>query len=233
MLLAVACYATGQGQIISSLTCSSTSVQNQQWWGFVTYPWLHDIARENVFFAIEMLMLFWFGRSVEQSLGRKSFLALYAALIIVPALVLEGLFLLTGQPFQLFGASTIHFSLFVGFSILEPEALIFFSFPAKWMAIVLVAISALAAISTRDWTGLIQLAVCIGVIWLAIKIHLQGWSWPTFSLPKLNQASTPNDMSVDEILDKISKKGLHSLTSRERSILENARKDLLRKDPRK
>src|SRR6185369_8311470 len=53
----------------------------------VTYAFVH--APSNIlWFAIEMYMLFVFGREVERFLGRKAFIGLYCLLLIGPSVLL-------------------------------------------------------------------------------------------------------------------------------------------------
>src|ERR1700719_2228196 len=53
----------------------------------LTYAFVHAPSG-ILWFAIEMYMLFVFGREVERFLGRKAFIALYAVLLIGPSLLL-------------------------------------------------------------------------------------------------------------------------------------------------
>jgi membrane associated rhomboid family serine protease len=195
----------------------------------------------SLWFVVEMWMLYTFGREVEKFVGRRAFLWLYAALVLVGPLALT-LLGIAGVPSMLAGSGTIHFALFVAFVVIYPNAEIFFSFQAKWVAVVLVAIYSLQDIAYRNWTQL-------GVLWLSCAcavaiLNVAGVSnasfgaWlpeheekpaPRRSRAKRREESEEADLheSIDPLLEKISKHGIGSLTKGERQRLEQAREALL------
>ncbi len=63
------------------------------------------------------------------------------------------------MPTMLAGSMAVHVALFVAFAVIYPSAEIFFSFQAKWVALVLLAIYSLQDLAYRAWTPL-------GVLWL-------------------------------------------------------------------
>src|SRR5438874_3199204 len=106
--------AVGGGSILGWLQFDSAAVwSGGQVWRLFTYAFIHPPSA-LLWFAIEMYMLFVFGREVERFLGRKAFIALYAILLLGPSLLLMlwGLEQRTG----LSGSAQIHLGVFVAFA---------------------------------------------------------------------------------------------------------------------
>src|SRR5450432_1978235 len=59
-------------------------------WQIVTYAFVHAPYSGSalLWFAVEMYMLFAFGREVERFIGRRAFIGLYALLIFAPSVLL-------------------------------------------------------------------------------------------------------------------------------------------------
>ena len=241
MAVAAVLAASGLGDWVNQAAFAAGDLRAGQIWTLVTYPFVHDIRQEGLWFALEMLMFFWFGREVESAIGRRSYGLLYGALAILPALVLAGAGPLLGAK-VLAGSSTISFAVFLAFCALHPGAQFFFAgLTAKWVGWVFLAIYSLAAFAGRDWPGLLQLwlSSLFAVAW----VRRGGMEWPKISLSRGRKKSGKAKLAVakknagvqilekvDTILDKISKEGIHSLTAAEKKQLEDARAKLLQKD---
>jgi len=233
--------ASGLGDWVNQLAFSAGDLKAGQIWTLFTYPFVHDIRQEGLWFGLEMLMFFWFGREVESAIGRRSFGLLYGALAVIPALVLAGTGPLLGTT-VLAGSGTISFAVFLAFCALHPGAQFFFAgLTAKWVGWILLAIYSLASFAGRDWPGLLQLwlSSLFAVAW----VRRGSMDWPAISISKgrkknskakstaaKKSATVPVLEKVDAILDKISKEGIHSLTAAEKKQLEDARARLLQKD---
>ncbi len=212
-------------------------------WQIFTYAWIHS---PSLWFALWMLMFFWFGREVEFALGRRKYFFLYLSLILAPAIcaVLFSLVDLSGGTF--YGPDEAHMAIFVAFAALSPAAELIFSITAKWYAIVLLSLYVLIDISAHAWTPLLMLSVASGIAYLSVRMPTLSWmrswgqQWKRRSrpFPTSRPSSPPKGTnapaeSIDTILDKISRNGIGSLTKSEREALERARKALLRKEQRK
>ena len=236
--------------VIVSLIFNSTSViQDLSIWQVATYAFVNP---PTINFAIEMVLLFMFGRQLEVFFGRRSFLRAYVILLLSAPLALLLLHLIT--PTVLFGSSALHFSVFVAFATLYPAAGIFFGIPAKWIAIVLLAINSLQALASHNVGGLIALWTTSVIAYSLVRLEQGRWSLPSLAffqkkptlhvLPKTEVRSkprsetkdvakpAPTDPSVviDRLLDKITASGIQSLSEAERTQLEHARQQLLKRD---
>jgi len=237
VLTALAFAAGAQTWILSTFEFSSRAVlEHFALWQVVTYAFVHP---PDLLFLLEIYLLVVFGREIEGYLGRKAFLRLYAALLLLPPIVLTTAGL-AGFSFTYMGSSALHFGVFIAFSSLYPTAQIFFGIQARWIALALFAISALQYLAYSMRTSLVVLVLDSAAAFVAIQLLRGNWS---FELPLPRKRSPlrvvkPENAgergippaSIDAILEKISQFGMGSLTSKERAQLEKARAELLEKD---
>jgi hypothetical protein len=249
-LMVVACFlsALGAAGFLSFLIFDSAQVLALgRVWQIATYAFVHlpYSASALLWFAIEMYMLFAFGRELERFVGRRAFIVFYLLLLWIPTLFLTLLGLWTRV--GLAGSASIHFGIFIAFAAIYPTVEMFLRIQMRWIALILVAIGTLAALANHDWTSLVVLWTTI--ISAVIFVRLRGagpeleW-WSTFKSrfqpkPKFQVVprSTPRHVmepeniheSIDPVLDKISKHGINSLTASERRALDRARNRLLKK----
>ena len=237
--------AFGYGRILDYAMFDSAQIWvRAQVWREATYAFIHSPAGSALlWFAVEMYMLFFFGREVERFVGRRAYIWLYAILLVVPALVLT-LWGLTTRTF-LAGSGALHFAVFAAFVTIYPNVQFFLRIPAKWIFAILAAIGTLSALAAHDWPNLVVLWTSIGLAFLFIETRGAGpelaWLTQLKSLmrpkPRLHivqksttrrTAETDDVSSIDPILEKISKSGIGSLTESERRQLDRARKRLLK-----
>ena len=235
--------AAGGGAVLNFMLFDSGRVLGAgQIWRLATYAFVHSPSM-LLWFAIEMYMLFVFGREVERFIGQRAYIALYALLLFIPSLLLTvwGLSQRTG----LAGSPALHFGIFVAFATIYPSAELLLRITAKWSAVILGAIYVLQLLAYNAWTDLAVLLTSIAVGFCFVRLRGVGpelvW-WeslktrlkpkPKFKVvPKPTLARRDDDdisESVDPILDKIARSGIGSLTPNERRILDRARDRLLR-----
>lgn len=221
-------------------------------WSLVTYPFVHNITEESIFFAVEMLIFFWFGREVERFVGRSAYGWFYALLILLPPVGMAALRLLAPTLIDaapIYGSSTIHFAVFVGFAVIYPNAQLLFGIPAKWAAVVLLGISSIIHLAGHNWFNLALLWITVGAAWSMLRMAgvgggftwvnwLQSWQAERTERKvearrqRHRKARMEAEESVDSVLDKISREGMASLTPAERAVLERARQKLVKRDDR-
>jgi membrane associated rhomboid family serine protease len=131
--------ASGHPGWIDLLIYNSSAVAHGQIWRLVTYAF---VAVPSVWFLFEMLMLWYFGREVENGLGWKRFAILYAGLIVLGPLLLQA-FGYAGIPQNFAGAQEVNFAIFAAFAAMHPGAQFFFGVAARWVFLGLLAISSL------------------------------------------------------------------------------------------
>lgn len=226
---------------LDALIFESGRVLGGEVWRVITYGLVNE---PTLGFAIDMVMLVWFGRELEKLFGRRVFLWLYAGLYLTTPL----LFTLAGG-FGWRGALAGHsggLALFVAFAVVYPNVPLLFNLLAKWVAIILVALYTLSALSQRNGMSLLSLWGTVGFA-IVFVLNAQGRiAWPSLSRPKpastgrkirpaeVISAKTVSTSStggtsmaeVDALLDKIAQSGISSLTAKERARLEAAHKHL-------
>jgi len=200
-------------------------------WQLATYMFVHFGLWHLV---LNMLMLWMFGSVIESSWGSKRFLSYYFFTGIGAGLCSVLFAYKTGTP--IVGASGAIFGLLVAYAMMFPESviLLFFIFPMKmkYAAIVLAAINLLGAMSNPG--GSVAYIAHLGggfFGYLYLKNERIRTSLAQYSPANLiaasrrketikKKAETENiNKQIDIILDKISAKGIESLTKREKNIL--------------
>jgi membrane associated rhomboid family serine protease len=244
-LAIVACLliAAGGGALLNLMLFDSARVLGSaQVWRLATYAFVHSPAM-LLWFAIEMYMLFVFGREVEKFIGQRAYIVLYAVLLFTPSLLLTvwGF----GQRAGLAGSPALHFGIFVAFAAIYPSAELFLRITAKWMVLILAAIYTLQLLAYHSWTDLAVFWTSIAAGFCFVRLRGVGpelvW-WENFKArlqPKPKFKVVPKAIpmrreeddiseSVDPILDKIARSGIGSLTPNERRTLDRARDRLLK-----
>ena len=222
------------------LMFDSDAVLGGQVWRVLTYGLVNPAS---IGFAIDMVMLVWFGHEVEKMLGRVRFFALYGGFYLLTPLVLT-LIGLSVQNQQVGQPGTL--PIFVAFATLYPSALLLFNILAKWAAWIIFGILSLIAFGDRNWPALLVLWSTCGFAYGFIRWH-QG----AIELPRLNflrrkprlrvlpdlpprkpeppRGERASMAEIDALLDKIAHSGLASLTPQERAKLDAAREGLRKK----
>jgi hypothetical protein len=200
-----------------------------EWWRSVSWMAVH---LPSLWFAWGMFVLYFFGREIEQFLGRTALVRLYGCLLIFTsaALVILGSLL----PGQHAGTYLVHTGICVAFATIYPNASVFFNIPNKWLAGIIVGIGALQHLAARDWLGMIVLLGNVVLAWGFVR-HERGELFVRTAAaesarpepaPRITRTppKTPpaRELDVDAILDKISARGIQSLTDEERATLERA-----------
>jgi len=220
------------------------SILGVQYWRFIGFQFLHANFQHLLF---NMIGLYFFGPLVEQYLGGKRFLAFYLLCGIFGAVLylllnLGGLifgdsipgFLFNDPSTPLVGASAGVFGILLAGAFLSPNSkvLVFFIIPMRLstMAYGLVALALFTVFFGKNNAG--GEAAHLGGAaagWYFIRNphHLNGFfdflgkADPTSKHFALRgKKAKPEDL--DKILDKIHKKGLHSLSEKEKKLLHDA-----------
>ncbi|MEO0452544.1 MAG: DUF6576 domain-containing protein [Verrucomicrobiota bacterium] len=212
-------------------------------WTAATYAFCNNIAERNIFFALELVVFFFTGREVERFIGRNNFAWFYAMLILMPPALMTPLFLFSGSNMILAGSFYLHFAVLIGFATIYPNVEFFFRIKAKWLAVIFLSVSTLVNIASHQWLSLALMWISVSTAWLYLKYNgvgggltlfesWQGWSAQRQSarIEKRRQAHQTQlrneESSVDQILEKISRDGMDSLSPEERSFLERASQKL-------
>jgi membrane associated rhomboid family serine protease len=236
----------GPGVVSQALALSTPEVWHGQVWRLISYVAYDPLffSKRSVWLLFSLILLYFFGREVEQLIGRKTYLKFYASLILIPGalLCLFGLFV----PSIYLNCCDVIFGVFVAFATIYPGAM-----PSMWVQLsaralmwILLGVFSLIDLASQDYTSIFMLWTCSAVGYLGMRVvgAGQGTNWlvdwlenrRTERLARQHNFKVVQDRkateSLDAILEKISKQGVGSLDSRERAVLENARAKLLKRD---
>jgi len=247
--------ATGHAGALEFLTYSSAAVSHGQIWRVVTYAF---VAAPSVWFLLEMLMLWYFGKEVENGLGWKRFGILYAGLVLLGPVILQALSY-TGHPQNFAGAQEVNFAVFAAFVTMHPSARFFFGAAARWVLLGLLAISTLQLLADHQEARVAVLLSTALLAMLLVKkagftepLFLNGFTWSlpwkkkaenftvvhgglsskTTSATPRSETAAPFDpeQELDRLLEKIARSGMVSLDDTERATLEKARRAMIRRE---
>ena len=266
----VACYVVqlilearfGQPQVDGLLGLSIEGLKAHWYWQLITFQFMH-VSLLHI--AGNMFGLYFFGRAMEEALGRKGMLWLYLLSGTLGGLVQVALGLAFVDRFghaTVMGASAGVFGLIAAFATREPNypitLLVFFIIPVTLLAKWLLLIEAVVTVGGLFMGGNTAHGAHLGGMLTGIAfVKWGGWfeglggSWgaglrrrvsrvpvrtsaaravrrPRKSAEELTTAEFIS-REVDPILEKISAQGIHSLTDRERQILEAARSRMARR----
>ena len=236
--------ASGAEAGLGKLTFNTESVlRGGELWRCLTYAFVNP---PDPWFIISLVMLYIFGRDVEQHLGRKGFVRLYLGFLLLGPSLLLAASLVSRQSLSI-SQSWANFAVFISFAALYPGAQLLFQITAKIFALVLLGISVLQLLAGRQWVEMMVLLATAFLAYYAIR-HGSALNLDFISrlrpvsnrskIPRLRVVKNPEDETVDPhriidpLLEKISRNGLSSLTRREREQLERARAVLLAEDQR-
>ena len=242
MVAATCCaFAFSTYAVVAGLVLDTNDVFHGEVWRLASYI----IFMPSLWFVFAMGFLYFTGREVEQFVGRRQFLVLYAALIFIPALLLclAGLF----YPMEQMGGTESIYGLFVALATIYPGLVLniwFVNLAIKHWALVLGAIYTMIDLANHNPGSLIILWSSAAVGYLGMRFFGAGRGMTWFSdwmetrrTEKLAQQRNfkivkekKETQSIDEILEKISKHGVGSLDAQERAALERARTKLLQRD---
>lgn len=196
-------------------------------WQPITYMFLHGGA---VHLLLNMLILFFLGPEVEHALGSRKFLALY---LVSGVLGGVGWLLIEAYPLKMcVGASGAIFGVLGAFAALFPRRpitlLLFYVLPVTleaWLMALALGVMELIYLLQPGAGGVANAAhLAGGVAGFFFVRGLEG-DVPTF-LKRLwegrrrRDAHPARDRKLDELLDKIAREGLQSLTPEERRWLD-------------
>jgi membrane associated rhomboid family serine protease len=227
--------------LMQLLAFDSYLVHHGQVWRIFTYGLVNP---PTIGFVIDMVVMFWFGREVERFFGRRVFLTFYCTLYLLTPLVFTVLGFL--RPMMLVG-ETGALAIFIAFATLYPNALMLFGIAAKWWAGAVVAIQTLMLVFARDAVGLCAFWVPVAFAFGFVRYQQGRFTLPSVAMPSFRRrpkfrvlppaaAESHNRdepaSEVDDLLDKIAKSGIDSLTTKERARLEKAREELMKRETR-
>lgn len=225
----------GRSEIFAAFT--TDAVFSGQVWRIFTWPLAEPLSFWS---ALTLVMLWYFGREVEASIGRNAmarlFFGIYVSLTL-SALIIGVLF----PGVVLAGLNLVQFAILLLFIAENPRRPFFFGIPAWVLGSVLLGIQVFQFLGLRMWGSLFVLL--FGLLGVAIAARRVGLLANVSVIPggvkprsrSSRRPSAPRQPTrqekrhvsdedrMDALLAKISAEGIHSLSKGERAELEKLR----------
>lgn len=201
-------------------------------WQLISYMFLHSLY-DPWHLIFNMLVLWMFGSDVERVMGSKKFLTMY-----LTAGLFAGICSCLFVPHSpILGASGAVFAIEVAFAMYFPNAtVIFFIFPMKAKHLVMIFASITIFNCVMPSGGNVAHFAHLGGLlygFLFIRYEPRFMNFIETWQQRLQERETikKEDMrkKVDELLEKVSREGLHKLTRKERTFLNSASKEFRKK----
>ena len=223
----------------SRLWFATDAVAAGQVWRLVTWPWAEGLS----LFGVINLALFWyFATDLERSIGKRKMATLLGGMWAVLTGSYAGAALLTSDGVGLAGIGLVEFLVLLVWIADSPNRPFFLRIPAWVVGAVLVGLQVFVLMAARAWAALLALVVSMLLVpVLARRVGLLSeLAWlpggPRARQPRpaaVRQPDAPSKRDVrrrlsdeerlDELLDKIGRDGIHSLTAGERKELDKLR----------
>ncbi|MCA9062153.1 MAG: rhomboid family intramembrane serine protease [Planctomycetaceae bacterium] len=240
--------------ILDFMGLSQDTVLSGQFWRLLTYAFCHS-DRDIWHILFNMMVLYMFGRVVEELMGRREFLWFYLTAAVFAGIASLGIEFVARKPVFIVGASGAVSAIFLLYVMHYPRQKLYFFglFPleARILLIGYVLFDAFPVyyelLGGRTNSHTAHSAhlggFLFGFLYFRWNMRLTRW-WDQFagrlkqkarnrSQLKIHNPGTQPQVDhsarVDEILDKISRQGESSLTAAERRILTDASRQM-RKD---
>lgn len=211
------------------------AVLRGQVWRAVTWPFVDMLSLWTV---LSLVLLWYFGRDLEAQIGRRSMLSLYLAMWGALTAISMVVHLALGSG-QMYGLGLIQFIVLLLWIAEYPQRPFFFGIRAWVVGSVLLGLQLLLMLAGGRYADLITLVGALLVTALMARrvglltdlAFLPGRAKPAASrAPKVSRAEqrvahqrASDAERIDELLEKISSQGMHSLSPAERRELEKLR----------
>jgi hypothetical protein len=209
--------------LMLQMSFSIDAIATGKLWTPVTYVLVNPPGIGTV---VGCYLLWRFGEAVERHFGRRIFVKMLLMLVVVSPLTIALLHLTPMRGYQCAGINDLEFAVFIAFATLYPRAeinLFIITLEAWILASVLVAVSALVDLASRDWGSLILLSANVGSAYLFVRYQKGEIQLPALRLRSNRKKRTDRSAAlIDEILEKVHREGMQSLTTKEREMLERA-----------
>jgi hypothetical protein len=251
----LASVALKRSPLLSSLMFTTPVVSWKGWLSVLSYP----LVEPPQFFTPFLIMCFYqWSTGIETHLGRGPLVRLLLLLLLLPVAFFSALWLMGITGGTIAGSFIITVGLLVAFSTLYPNAEWWGWMPFKYLAFACILCASLISISDHDWFGVASLWLICAASFFYIRhaidqeydnrvpfaVRIRSWfrSKPKFRVvPRARKAEAARireeygdgdelDGEVDDLLEKIARNGIASLTTSERARLEQARENLLKKE---
>jgi membrane associated rhomboid family serine protease len=145
--------ALGRDDLLQFFVCNNSALAHGELWRVATYSFVNP---PSLSLALEIGLLYYFGRLVESGIGSRAFLLFYGGSILLQGLLFQ-LTPLLGQKGDLHGIQMVNMGLLAAFVTMYPSASFFFGIAARWILLLLLGLSSLQLLAEHQWISMTQL----------------------------------------------------------------------------
>ncbi|HRL49200.1 MAG TPA: rhomboid family intramembrane serine protease [Propioniciclava sp.] len=224
--------ATLAAGVANALYLDPRLVLSGQVWRIVTWPFVDALS---LWTLLSLVLLWYFGRDLEAQVGRRSMAALYIGMWASLTAISLVVHLVSGTG-QMYGLGLIQFLVLLLWIAEYPQRPFFFGIRAWVVGAVLLGLQVLLMAASGRLADLLTLLGAL--VFTALMARRFGLLSELNFLPRPKAPSAPRPARkerraaerrasdaerIDQLLEKISNEGLHSLTAAERRELEKLR----------
>lgn len=212
----------------------------ERWWTVFTYTFCHHGFWE---WLSNMLWLYAFGNVVQNLIGYKQIIPLYVYGVIFAGLAFMAVQFLPNAALPsttlLMGAQGGILALMAAAITLSPKYRLYlseyFSVPLLLLAGIFLALMLINSNFQIPHLSFIAVSIAVGFVYIKLlQSGFQPGAWAYRIYNKIDKAvnpkdlketrkrTIPQDVAVDEILDKVNENGFHSLSEKEKDFLRSA-----------
>lgn len=190
---------------------------------------------------MNMLMFYFFGTFVEETIGRKRLYQLFLLSGVCGGVLYSVLGLIMGQPQPAIGASGAVYGIMTYAACMAPRMkvlIIVFPIELRWLVGTLVFVGVyMTYVSLVEGVsdGVAHGGHLGGALWgfVAYRLPRQQWRWTGklrgWRAQREMRTSQERQAVLDELLEKVHREGLGSLTTAEKRFLDKASQQMRRK----
>jgi len=198
-------------------------------WQLVSYGFLHGGSPDHILF--NMLFLYFLGTMLEQEIGGRRFLVFYLVAVAIAGAFQLGLGLALGQVAPIVGASGGVLAIVCAMATLRPTMrLIFIVVPVtlRTVALIYLALEVYRLVMDLkgESSGVASFAHLSGALFGYVAVK-QSWIWKdplaeveVWREKREEARAKDDDERLDELLARINRDGIHTLSERERAFLK-------------
>jgi membrane associated rhomboid family serine protease len=206
----------------------------------VTTQFVHSFSTP-MHLLLNMLVFYFFGTFVEEAIGKKRLYRLYLMSGAVGGVMHSVLGLAMGSDVPAIGASGAVYGIMVYAACMAPRMrVLFIIFPIelRWLVGVLVFIGiymTFVSMAVGGTDGVAHGGHLGGALWgfTAYRMPRRQWAWTgklrRWSDERRARASRARQEVLDQLLEKVHKQGIGSLTNAERRFLDRTSEEMRRK----
>jgi membrane associated rhomboid family serine protease len=177
-------------QLLANLQLQFLNVRRGHLWRLVTWPLVNE---PDIWIALTIYIFWMFGSQLEDSIGRRRYLAFLLAITLIPAVFVTVVSFAVDPAasiaafkfyFPIGGIRFLEIGVFAAFAAEKPHVRFFFGIPGWVMAAIFIGLDALRFTGQRLFGYLLMLVLCVLTALIALRSLGLGSELPSW-IPKV------------------------------------------------